>query len=64
MLPKIYDACEELYLRKGLQRVNKRAHLIKINERDDDNIENCVKFPHFNIVIKHVYKCLAPNCVI
>lgn len=46
---RTYDVSEEFHLRKSLQRVNEEAYLIKMNERDDDNVENCVKRPNFNI---------------
>lgn len=55
MLPRIYDVSAE----------GKKERIFdQMNEMDDDNVENCVKCPKLNIVIKQVYKRMAPNVVI
>lgn len=35
-----------------------------MSERDDDNVENCVKRNNLNVVIKRVHRCMAPDRVI
>lgn len=42
MLAWIYDASEEFYLKKNLQMVNDKVHLIKQIRGDADNVINCV----------------------